>query len=602
MAVRYRSLADGDGIAFKWESSLNKILTAGNYAVEIEHYGADVGLPIEDCGTKHSIVGTLVVTDSGALDNKQGDRVMGQVLTFTQRESKETSIYTRTYAGGEWGEWCSLARTSMYENISNPDELYASVAELVTQTQEINACLAAETKRATETDNNLQESIAEYDGAIDRLANAVGEPMSTKILSSNEYSGFVYNGAKWVSVAASGVYDSFVIPLNAGVHISFQSSIDTYISSSFSLTDEPKAGEVAYISKYIVSRLKQGFVPQPEERYLVVNIQKALYIENDLSYTLQASGMYASVAAETARAKAVEAVLQSSIMPLVGKTILCLGDSITEFSYDGKRYSDYLAEITGATVYNGGIGGTGISRRSDIPADGAFTSNAQAYACLDLPSIAESLNSGDFSLPQAAAEWLVSDDNPNKTADDNRAVVEVLKNVDLSSVDIVTIFIGTNDIGKQLGELGESIKVTDAAPYPYANVSRGFNRVISQLLLKNPNLRIYYFSPMPRYWGDIRTFDSGSADADSNWCDNYTVSAGYSFPDLVDHLISLARYYKIPVCDMYRTLGINQWNIASIMRGDISDGTHPYKGFKMIANKIASFIIANNNLNECAVQ
>ena len=96
MAVRFRSLADGDGIAFKWESNLNKILTAGNYAVEIEHYGADVGLPIEDCGTVHSIVGTLVVTDSGALGNKQGDRVIGQVLTFTLRESKETSIYTRT--------------------------------------------------------------------------------------------------------------------------------------------------------------------------------------------------------------------------------------------------------------------------------------------------------------------------------------------------------------------------------------------------------------------------------------------------------------------------------------------------------------------------
>ena len=143
MAVRYRSLADGDGIAFKWESCLNKILTAGNYAVEIEHYGADVGLPIEDCGTKHSIVGTLVVTDSGALDNKQGDRVMGQVLTFTLRESKETSIYTRTYAGGEWSEWCSLARTGMYDEITNADALYSTVSSLVSTTKELEENLHA---------------------------------------------------------------------------------------------------------------------------------------------------------------------------------------------------------------------------------------------------------------------------------------------------------------------------------------------------------------------------------------------------------------------------------------------------------------------------
>ena len=143
MAVRYRSLADGDGIAFKWESSLNKILTAGNYAVEIEHYGADVGLPIEDCGTVHSIVGTLVVTDSGALGNKQGDRVIGQVLTFTLRESKETSIYTRTYTGGEWGEWCSLARTGMYDEITNADALYSTVTTLAGATKELEENLHA---------------------------------------------------------------------------------------------------------------------------------------------------------------------------------------------------------------------------------------------------------------------------------------------------------------------------------------------------------------------------------------------------------------------------------------------------------------------------
>ncbi len=272
---------------------------------------------------------------------------------------------------------------------------------------------------------------------------------------------------------------------------------------------------------------------------------------------------------------------------LAGQKILCLGNSITEFKgYDKKRYSDHIAELTGATVYNGGIGGTGMSRRTDVPADGAFTKNSQAYAGLDLPSIAESLNSGDFSLPQVAAEWLVSDDNPSKTTDDNRAIVEGLKNVDLSSIDIVTIFIGTNDIGKQLGELGESIKVTDRNPYPYANVSRGFNRVISQLLLKNPNLKIYYFSPMPRYFGS--SLDEWD---ETKWCDNYTVSAGYSFPDLVDHLISLAQYYKIPVCDMYRTLGINKDNIFEYA----PDGTHPYYGYKLIAERMVSFINEENN-------
>lgn len=208
MAVRYRSLADGDGIAFKWESSLDKILTAGNYAVEIEHYGADVGLPIEGCGTKHSIVGTLVVTDSGALGNKQGDRVMGQVLTFTQRESKETSIYTRTYAGGEWGAWRTLARTGMYDEITNPDELYASVAELVTQTQEINACLTAETKRAQAAEEGNAQAIAQISQYSKNLLNPNDKDIKSGYYqgSGAEISNSDYNLSGYIPVKPNTTY------------------------------------------------------------------------------------------------------------------------------------------------------------------------------------------------------------------------------------------------------------------------------------------------------------------------------------------------------------------------------------------------------------
>lgn len=188
MAVRFRSLADGDDVAFKWESSLDKILTAGNYAVEIEHYGADVGLPMEGCGTEHSIVGTLVVTDSGALENKQGYRVMGQVLTFTLRESKETSIYTRTYAGGEWGKWCSLARTGMYDEITNADELYSTVTTLAGATKEL--------------EKNLQASIINYNewkgsNAELSLPNVLADDEFVKMVKSGTILTFKNTSTTW---------------------------------------------------------------------------------------------------------------------------------------------------------------------------------------------------------------------------------------------------------------------------------------------------------------------------------------------------------------------------------------------------------------------
>ena len=42
---------------------------------------------------------------------------------------------------------------------------------------------------------------------------------------------------------------------------------------------------------------------------------------------------------------------------------------------------------------------------------------------------------------------------------------------------------------------------------------------------------------------------------------------------------------------MYNTLGWNKYNFSQYFND--SDGTHPKKGFKEIAKKIASFLIAN---------
>jgi hypothetical protein len=88
-------------------------------------------LPIDDCGEEHYFVGNLVVTDSGTAGHKQENRVIGQLLTISSRNGKETKLFTRTYAGDEWSQWRSLACTGMYDNISTPDELLATVESLV---------------------------------------------------------------------------------------------------------------------------------------------------------------------------------------------------------------------------------------------------------------------------------------------------------------------------------------------------------------------------------------------------------------------------------------------------------------------------------------
>lgn len=133
MPVKYKRLDSGRVADFYFERSLDLIFSPGCFTVEIDHSGKEVGLPIDDCGEEHYFVGNLVVTDSGTAGHKQENRVTGQLLTISSRNGKETKLFTRTFAGGEWSQWRSLALTGMYNNISTPDELLATVESLVNE-------------------------------------------------------------------------------------------------------------------------------------------------------------------------------------------------------------------------------------------------------------------------------------------------------------------------------------------------------------------------------------------------------------------------------------------------------------------------------------
>lgn len=285
-----------------------------------------------------------------------------------------------------------------------------------------------------------------------------------------------------------------------------------------------------------------------------------------------------------------ELAVNAEKAPLKGKTILCLGDSITEMvngNYPPRgRYSDLLATMSGANVINGGIGGTHLSARGEQTSTPANTN--ECYANLDLPSITEALNSGDWARQYASVKYI--EDNALATVTGkSREIIDTLAEVDLSTVDIVTIFIGTNDAyNAQLGAAGDKT--------PVNNIYGGMYNIVKNLLTKNPNLKIYYFSPILRYFATSwEYFNPSNIDNNELWSDNYVNTSGVKFVDLVSVCLDAARVNKIPACDMYNTLGVNEWNFKSIMLPeDVRfDGTHPYRGLGRIADRIYQFIVAN---------
>ena len=107
--LRYCSIKDGVMSEWAIGDGLDRQLESGYYLVEIHHTGENDGLPVSFCGNEHYLLAHLLVTESGTGDRLQRDRVIGQTLVFTDRQSAATGVFSRSGEfvadGVVWGEW-----------------------------------------------------------------------------------------------------------------------------------------------------------------------------------------------------------------------------------------------------------------------------------------------------------------------------------------------------------------------------------------------------------------------------------------------------------------------------------------------------------------
>lgn len=260
-----------------------------------------------------------------------------------------------------------------------------------------------------------------------------------------------------------------------------------------------------------------------------------------------------------------------------GKTIVCFGDSLTEFKdYDNnKTYADYIHDLTNAEVINIGIGGTQFRQRAtpvSVP-----TNQKEAYAALDIVNMVKACCNKDFTKQIAATNYLTSNN-----IDRNDEIIARMQTIDWSKVDVVTIFAGTNDWNNSnITSFGE-LTSTDI------NTTFGAIKEIIRLLLTTyPHIHIYWFSPTVRWLTD----DSGSR-TDATWSDVFE-RFGYTLEEFSDAILSVVKQFHLPMCDMYNTLGWNQYNFSQFFSE--TDGVHPRvgEGTIQIAKKMIAFINSN---------
>ena len=236
--------------------------------------------------------------------------------------------------------------------------------------------------------------------------------------------------------------------------------------------------------------------------------------------------------------------------PLAGMTCVCFGDSITGNYAAPFDYPSFIARKTGMEVINAGFGGC---RMAQHPGDG--------YSAFSMYSIADSIASGD---------WSVQDVGIGKVNISNATEhLESLKAVDWSAVDYITIFYGTNDFtgGVPIGEDDNSLATTQ-----YKGALR---YSIEKILTAYPKIRIVLLTPIYRFW----TEDGTVTDSDSREV------SGLKLTDYVKAVTDVADEYKLPVFNLYNSLGINKINRTTFL----SDGVHPSEsGRERIAESIAA--------------
>ena len=227
MPVKFKPLGCGQNCDYGWERSLNLILFPGCFTIEIDHANVDVGLPVDFCGSEHYIVGTLIVTDSGNYVAKQDERVIGQILLFTNRYSKNTNVYIRNYIQGNWSEWRSLALTGMYENIASTDELVSTVEGLVAETNVLQITLQNEIERATVNEKMVKGTLGNI-LTIPGYINTKGKETSNESYRCSDYCFLSHRSGIIIRNAFAG---------ESSLLVAFYDKNKTFISGVYNATE-----------------------------------------------------------------------------------------------------------------------------------------------------------------------------------------------------------------------------------------------------------------------------------------------------------------------------------------------------------------------------
>ena len=277
-------------------------------------------------------------------------------------------------------------------------------------------------------------------------------------------------------------------------------------------------------------------------------------------------------------------IYRAESLPMAGRKVAIFGDSIVTLrDADGLGIAEYLTRFLGCDIVRCSIGGLFLSCRVQTPvAIANITDLAQCWPYLDLGRSIPKIATGDMTDINTVYQKMQDDFGYTPSADMATAIYN-WNNIDFDEIDAVIISAGTND--QRYAPEGTA---TDDVPY---TLNGAINIIVKSLLENYPHLSVYVFSPIVKFVEN---------DLDQ-WSDDYVADGpgmnGKTLAQVAEIILGAAKRNHIPNCDMYYGMGWTRYNFLNYCNTAISDYTHPYNGFKQMAEKMSGFIVANRTFN-----
>ena len=277
------------------------------------------------------------------------------------------------------------------------------------------------------------------------------------------------------------------------------------------------------------------------------------------------SGALTSIPVTYTYGKINEELEQSSRVSNMGYKVVMLGDSLIGNYDDDDSIPSVLSNLTKAECYNCAFGGSSMG--SDLVDPDEYLEAFNGWKILN------AITTNNYSAQQTAID---NDPTYAHLRANYQTHLDTLKNMDWSTVDVITLSYGTNDWGTKV------VLNDDTNPMSTDTFMGAYRTILETLWETYPHIKVLAFGVV---WRALSS-SAGEVTADS---DDGKHGRNWYLREFEEGIETVCNEYHVPFVPMYDYTNFNKYTWSNYFGTDL---THPNaKGRFVMAKRYASFLM-----------